>query len=72
MARCLLAIQEDDDDDISKGVAIVPAEEMMALEGGRSADDGCSGEAGSEADEELHATTVVDMFDEMPEEERGR
>lgn len=41
-----LAIQEEDgNDDVGKRAAIVPVEEMMVLEGGRSAGDGCGREA---------------------------
>ncbi|KAJ1285968.1 hypothetical protein BS78_03G318000 [Paspalum vaginatum] len=34
VARCLLAIQEEDDDEVGKGAAVVPAEEMRASEVG--------------------------------------
>jgi hypothetical protein len=34
VARCLLAIQEEEDDEVGKGAAVVPAEEMRASEVG--------------------------------------
>uniref|UniRef100_A0A0D9WQH1 Uncharacterized protein n=1 Tax=Leersia perrieri TaxID=77586 RepID=A0A0D9WQH1_9ORYZ len=64
VARCLLAIQEEEDDEVGKGAAVVPAEDVV-----KASEVGLVMQGWGDVEEEEHSTVVVGEVEVEKKEE---